>query len=269
MRTLPFITCLLLASSIAGATPRRPAPMPDVGERKLRAQRLVVEARALFDRGDFEGAIVKFEEAYRFFPVAKMLYNIGITYDALRRDDRAACALEQFVAEVPEADPSLRADAITRVDRLQSRIGRIEVRAPEGVLLFVDGDERGAAPPRVPLCATPGAHRVAALSTGAAPVGLDLTVVAGGTQVVALDPLKGRAHLGPELSAPSVKPPMGIPDPTPPAKGPEPRPAWKSPWLWTVVGVVVVGAAVTGVVLATRPNANPPPADFGPVMVFK
>ena len=77
-------------------------------QRKSQAQKLVSDGRSAFDHGAFDDAIERFEEAFRLFPRPKMLYNIGLTYEALKKEDRALCALERFVTEAPDADPRFR-----------------------------------------------------------------------------------------------------------------------------------------------------------------
>lgn len=50
----------------------------------------------------------------------------------------------------------------------------------------------------------------------------------------------------------------------PVATNDEPSSVLRSWWLWTIVGVLVVGAAVTAVVVVTRPDHQLPTGDFGP-----
>ena len=190
-----------------------------------------------------------------------MLYNLGITYEAIHRGDRAVCALERFITEVPDADPGLRRDAEERLGQLRPTIGRIQVDAPAGAVLSVDGEERGTAPATAPLCAAEGKHRLIAAVAGAAPVGLDVNVRPGATLRVALDPSTSNARLLSDSVASAAAVAAGSVTPGTAeastggvaADGGDGRPVWKRGWFWGVVGVVVAGAVV-GVVLGTRPN---------------
>lgn len=66
------------------------------------------EARAIFDAGAiayeagrYENALANFEHAYELSHRPELLYNIGLTAEHLRRDDRAVAAYEQYLAELP------------------------------------------------------------------------------------------------------------------------------------------------------------------------
>lgn len=253
------------------ADPTEAAPKVDaakVGEaaRKAQAQKLVLEARTEFEKGSYKDAVGKFEEAYRLFPVPKMLYNIGITYEALRKKDRAVCALERFVAEAPDADPALRTDAAAKISKMKPQVGYVEVTAPEGAVLFIDGEEHAVAPAKHALCAELGRHRVVALVAGVAPVGVDVSVSAKGPVKVALDPASNTAKI---LSSPEDEKVVAAGKPEDqPARG---KPIFKKWWFWTAVGgVVVVGTTATVLGVSLRgPNVMPPAADFGPFPIFQ
>ena len=69
------------------------------------------EARALFEagrlafsRGRYEQALGNFQEAYELSQRPALLYNIGTTFDRLRRDQEAIDAFEQFLEAQPESD---------------------------------------------------------------------------------------------------------------------------------------------------------------------
>ena len=273
---------LFLVAFAADASARRRKPDPvavqpktDPGklnedQRKNAAMKLVGEARVLFDKGTFPEAAQKFEEAYRLFPKPKMNYNIGLTWDAMKKSDRALCALQHFVADAKDADPTLLADSQQRIEKLRKIVGRVEVEAPAGAALFVDGDERAIAPASEALCVEQGKRRIVALVTGSAPVGIDVDVKAEKVIKVALDPATNSARqIGGEPSVASVSPPADATQPAAPPAGPS-TPIYKKWWFWTAVGgAVVVGATAIGLGVGLRPvDVTPPGASYGPFPAF-
>lgn len=244
-----------------------PAKMTE-DQRKARAQKLVSEGRSLFERKSFDDAIDRFEEAFRLFPKPKMFYNIGLTYEALKKDDRALCALERFVAEAPDADPAFIADSKQKIERMKGSVARVEVQAPEGAIVFIDGDERGAAPFKEPMCVAEGLRRFVAIATGVAPVGVDVDVKTSESIKLSFDPAAGTAkRIGAPEPAPAAPPPQVVAPPPPPPP-PATTPVYKQWWLWTAVGVVVVGGTAAGLAVGLSGNVTPPAAEFGPYKVF-
>jgi hypothetical protein len=109
-----------------------------------------------FDAGDYEAADALFREAYGLNPSWKLLYNIGQCEAALKRHGEALEAFEQYLSQGGDEVPvERREEVLAEVKRLREMSGSIEIAAPEGALVVVDGVERG----RTPL---PGRIRVAA-----------------------------------------------------------------------------------------------------------
>jgi tetratricopeptide (TPR) repeat protein len=72
---------MLLASSPARAHSDDPRPEPPpASEPQQRARALFLEGSALYDRGDYQEAIVRFAAAYELFPRPELLFNIAQAY---------------------------------------------------------------------------------------------------------------------------------------------------------------------------------------------
>ncbi len=89
---------------------------------KAVAKGMLVEGRQLFDKGDFAGALHKFETAYEIVPSPKIKFNFGLAYRALGRESEALAAFESFLDLAKDTDPQLRAEAQDYVKSLKNRI---------------------------------------------------------------------------------------------------------------------------------------------------
>ncbi|MCK9464211.1 MAG: hypothetical protein M0R80_31725 [Proteobacteria bacterium] len=123
-------------------------------EREARAA--FQEAVEKFDSGGYEGAVTLFRKAYELNPSWKLLYNVGQCEAALKRHGEALEAFEQYLSQGgDEIEVTRRGEVLAEVERLRKMSGSIEISAPAGALVLVDGVERGRAP-------LPGRIRVAA-----------------------------------------------------------------------------------------------------------
>jgi hypothetical protein len=112
------------------------------------------QARAAFQRGieafqeeHYQAANEAFRRADELAPSWKLKFNIGQCEAALKRYGLAIEAFEGYLAaggdEVP---PDRRDEVIAELKRLREMVGSLDVSAPSGAVVFVDGVERGRAP---------------------------------------------------------------------------------------------------------------------------
>jgi tetratricopeptide (TPR) repeat protein len=95
------VMALLVVSSTASAQSAGPPSTADE-EAHLRFE----AGRVAYQRGGFEDALTDFQRAYELSHRYELLYNLGSTYDHLRRDAEAIDAFSRFLAEAPESDPN-------------------------------------------------------------------------------------------------------------------------------------------------------------------
>ena len=101
-------TSLLLFALLAQASD--PATS---AQAKSRAQVLLTEGSALYEKGEFAEALEKFKEAYATFDSPKLLFNIGQANRDLGRPAEAVDAFEHFLAgDLPVAGGSPPATSI-------------------------------------------------------------------------------------------------------------------------------------------------------------
>ena len=77
--------------------------------------------RVAFSRGRYESALASFQEAYELSQRPALLYNIGTTFDRLRRDQEAIEAFERFLELDPESDLAPEVQERVRILRENAR----------------------------------------------------------------------------------------------------------------------------------------------------
>lgn len=102
------------------------------------------EGISLFNEGKYEKAAEKFESAYKARPTWKLLYNIGQSYAACKRYGLAIENFEQYLLQGGDDVSDGRIDYVTNeLRRMQPLVGLIEMQAPVGTEVSVDGTKRG------------------------------------------------------------------------------------------------------------------------------
>lgn len=111
-----------LATAIAVASlplPAAAAPPPPTHEERVEA--LNAEAVERFQAGDYDGAVARFEEAYRLSPEPNYLFNIGRIYEEKGDLVRAVEHYERFMNQ-PGVELQAREVAVERVRVLRAVI---------------------------------------------------------------------------------------------------------------------------------------------------
>jgi hypothetical protein len=151
-------TSLLLLGLLAQSS--NPATNP---EAKAKAQSLLTEGSALYEKGDYADALEKFKQAFAAYDSPKLLFNIGQANRDLGRPAEALEAFEQFLIGAGDAAPETIEEARRSVDELQMKLGRVRVECPiENATISLDGKDVGLTPLTKLLWATPGRHQVTA-----------------------------------------------------------------------------------------------------------
>ena len=262
-------SALVLLSLLAQLSP----PVADP-QAKARAQSLLTEGSALYEKGDYAGALEKFNAAYASYPSPKLMFNIGQADRDLSRPVEALEAFEKFLASNTGAAPETIADARKSVAELRDKLGRIRIDCETlGAEVNVDGKSVGLTPLPDLVWATPGRHQITASHENTIPALEDVDVTAGsvGTVTLRLRPLAI------PVAAEPAPEPMAVPPPSPanPDLGTSPAPvpanidlasspaqdgAGKGWWLgrkwtWVAAGSTVLlaaGAIAAGLAMQSR-----------------
>jgi hypothetical protein len=205
-------------------------------------------------RNDWRAARDAFERAYQLYPQPLTLLNLAT---ALAQTGRLVAAAEDYRAFLRSATTDA---ARGYVEATQRALSDLERRLPH-VTLAIAGlapgdavDLDGASVPRASLGAAlpvdPGTHRVFVVRGDTHVAESEMTLAEGESRRVELVAPAARAVAPVPIDARRV---LATP------VRPNPRPSvWASPWLWTFVGVAVVGgAAVTAALLIPREATSP------------
>ena len=90
-------------------------------EKELAQKRYKV-GEQLYDIGQYEKALVEFEEAYRLYPLPAMLYNIARSHEVLGNLDKAISNYKLFLEKLPDSPHSPTVKG--RVKSLEARLAR-------------------------------------------------------------------------------------------------------------------------------------------------
>lgn len=228
---------LLASSSVALAEPHSwAAPKNEPDKAALdEAKALYIAGNRAVEQGRWSDALGDFEKSYALSGAAAALFNVATTLRALGRHVEARDAFVQLLDKHPKLDPSVRDQAEKMLAEEKARIANIVVAdlpsKKDDLKLFLDGKstkDEGTRP--LSLETDPGKHALRVEEPSSKPFVWEGTLADGEkkTVTVTLTPL-----------------PKETPKPTP-EQPKESSSVFASPIFWTVVGVVVVGGAVTG-----------------------
>jgi tetratricopeptide (TPR) repeat protein len=242
------ICALILAALLAQAG----SPPPVGADAKAKATGLLKQGSALFEQGEYQFALDKFEEAYAVFPSPKLQFNIAQANASLGRPVEALNAYETFVARGADASPDALADAWRSIAELRAKLGQLKIDcSPAGASVAVDGKEVGLSPIREAIWTRPGAHQVTAQREHYAAAIEAVTTVAGKATTVTIRLRSSVAEPAPlAIASPqATSPVVELQAPSSRAGAPTTRTPYKT-YFWAGVGTtgaLVIGAIVAGV----------------------
>jgi len=145
MNSLPrMIASLGLAVLMIAVTEVREAA---AGDAEDQAKQAYQEGLTHFEAGRYTEAADAFRRAVELKPSWKLHYNIGQSEAAGKRYGLALEAFEKYLVDGGDDVPAdRREEVLAEIQRMRVLVGVIEVEAPEGVELVVDGVVRGETP---------------------------------------------------------------------------------------------------------------------------
>jgi hypothetical protein len=169
MKTLPAtFLVVLLASGTAGAAPRARAPVKTEQnvERGAAAMNEAArlrfnEAVKLYTKKKYDKALAAFVQAYALTKNPAVLVNLGLTSLKLSDPLRAARFFSQYLNDTSSsASGDIKTRAQNGLAEARKSLGSVEIAAPEGADVTIDGEAAGRAPLVAAVDVLPGRHTI-------------------------------------------------------------------------------------------------------------
>ena len=153
---------------------------------KQKAKERFLKGKALVEDGAYEKAIVELKASYDLNPLPIVLFNIGVSYDKLKKYAQALTFYQKFLAEHEGKEDEATTLATSRIDKLSGFLGLLEVEVDvEGAEVLVDGEKVGLSP-LPPVYLDIGEHELTVTKAGYVKAGKTFTAVSGETAKVTL-----------------------------------------------------------------------------------
>ena len=231
-----LLSVLAMSRTVSAQTPQEMAL----------ARTLFQEGVSFADRGDWVGAADRFDRAYSIKPTSGIAFNWA---RALAETGQLLHARELLlsVERDESADSQLRRESSALLKELEPRVARVRIttdaKPSDALTIAVDGQNWPRAAWGIASPIDPGSHTAVCTEGGEERARETFTLREGEQRDVVLQ-LRGATEEQPfaeveQRDGQSTR-----------------RPLHKSWLLWTAVGVVVVGGAVTGVLLATKGGSD-------------
>jgi len=223
MKPRPLAVALLLAFAPAASAAPAWAQAASEDPTTAVARARFKEGVEFYDKYQYEQARAAFLQAYALKKHPAVLLNLAWSCLKSGHSLEAERYFKQFLSEGKEITDKQRADANDGLNQAHGKIGRIEVSAPAGTEVTIDGDRVGSAPLPESVAVEPGAHTLTFKGPDSATETQSVTVL-GGEKAVARFGKGGGGAAGAGAAPPPPAPPSEAPTPAPAAAAPEEAP---------------------------------------------
>lgn len=223
----------------------------DEAANKAVAKQLFKKGVEFYKGGMHQLAVDNFRKANEMFPSWKLQYNIAQCDTILKNYGRALDGFEAYLAGGGDSVPELRQQEVRmEMDRLRDLSGELEIKAPDGTTVIIDGHDRATLPIVGSLRLAIGEHTVVLAHDGEG-IHEERIRMRGGKVVS----IVVQEEQKPETPAVAVAP---VPFEQPEEEQSQPvddhpeddsGPSGRTIWGWTLTGVggaTLIAAAITG-----------------------
>jgi tetratricopeptide (TPR) repeat protein len=229
---------LVMVSVTAAGSARAADPAPD--DKTTQARNLAQEATTHYAVGEFAQSAEKYQAAYKLKPDPALLYNAAQAYRMAGNNDKALLLYKNYVMFYPNEKnvPNVQ-QQITKLQEAIAAQHKAQTQPPTTT-----------EPPSTGAVAPPAPSAIAAAPPAA-------------TAPPATEPPASPPPAA-EPPPPAAPPAASLVAAPPPATSAD-QPIYKKWWLWTAVGVVVLGGVITAIALSSGSSSpwNTAP-DLGP-----
>jgi hypothetical protein len=206
---------------------------------KLGAKSLINQGNARFSQESYQEALQLYQAAYELYPSPKILFNVGQAAEKLGRYVMALANYERFL-EAKTTKPisqKMKEAATAAHDRVKKNLATLVMTgSPADATVKIDDEDRGTLA-GFSVFVNAGKRRVLVQHPAHLPDEHQITAVGQTTHKLHVD-LKSSVAAKLET------------------------PLYDRPWFWSVVGIVVVAGATTGIWAATQ-SGDVVPAELG------
>jgi hypothetical protein len=161
-----LVVFLAFPRGASAAPPRAPATNPESSPAVADAARARFnEGVKLYGRKKYEQAMAAFLQAHALTKNPAVLINLGLTSLKLGSPLEAKRYFDKFQKEAKDPTPDQRSRVQTGITEARRSLGAVDVTAPEGAEVSVDGEPAGRAPLASPVDVLPGRHDVSSTTT--------------------------------------------------------------------------------------------------------
>ena len=163
----PAVAALAAAVAFAALAAAGPA----IAQSSEEAKESFANGVALYNEGDYQGALAEFLSAYEAKPHHSVLYNIAQCYQMIDANQKAIAYYEQYLDEGADyIKEKKKAQVLEEIGKIKALLTPVTVKvAPDGADVSVDGKGVGTAPIEEVLYLDPGEHVILVEKQGFAP----------------------------------------------------------------------------------------------------
>jgi hypothetical protein len=163
------------------------------------AKRHFAQGVALYNDGNFNGALAEFEAAYKIKQSPSVLYNIGLTEKSLFHYNEAIESLQEYLAKDKKAGKDQQKQVQQLISEMKALLAEVTTNViPDGATIKLDDRTIGQAPMK-PYGIAAGNHNLEVSAEGYKPQKKELAISAGQPQTLnfklEIIPKSGRAHI--------------------------------------------------------------------------
>ena len=208
-----FLVCSssISAPTLAAADSAAEDPVTTIARARWR------EGVDFYDKGQFEQARASFMQAYALKKHPAVLLNLAWSCFKGGHPFEAYRYFKQFESESKDITDKQRADVSDGEHQAMGQLGQIDVAAPAGTSIAIDGVDAGTTPLKEPVVVEPGAHTLKFTAADGSEV-KSVTVLGGEKTVVRFQKTPVAEAPPPASTVPAPIPPTPAPEvpPTPP-----------------------------------------------------
>lgn len=227
---------------------------------KKAAQKAFKSGSELFTAKEYREAATEFRRAMELAPSWKIHFNIGQCEAAAKRYGRAFEAFQLYMVEGGDALGAQRESEVqAELTKLKSKVGALQVRAPDGAQIWIDEELRATAPLSGNIYITAGKDHQIELKEGEEVVKEEVVKVWSGETAVVDGTTTGESVTGESATgediAPLEEPVEGSSEPVISPPKDSPRPLIVTGWVLTGIGgAALIAGGITGAI--TTANAK-------------